>query len=264
MKPTLYHSGISTCSQKVRLALDEKGVAYDSVLMQLRDGDQYKPEYLQLNPRGVVPTLVYGEDVIIESTIIGEYIDEAFTGPALKPDSPRDRAAMRLWTKRLDEVIQPSVVILTFGIAFRHDLLGKSEAELQDYYARMKNPQRSRIYRDLVIHGIESDNFRPAILRFDELLTDMEETLENQPWLSGDTFSLADMGFIPYVTRLEHLNLNAWWRNKPALTTWFDRCKQRESYQTALVDWFVALSIESMRARGIEAWPRIENIISAA
>ena len=80
----LYHNGMSTCSQKVRFCLAEKGVAWTGHHLDLRAGDQHTPEYLALNPNGVVPTLVDDGDVIIESTIINEYLDEKFPEPALQ------------------------------------------------------------------------------------------------------------------------------------------------------------------------------------
>ena len=77
----LYHNDMSTCSQKARLALAEKGLKWTSHHLELRAGDQQKPDYTKLNPNAVVPTLVDNGRVIIESTIINEYIDDAFPAP---------------------------------------------------------------------------------------------------------------------------------------------------------------------------------------
>ena len=62
---TLYHGRTSVCSVKVRLALAEKGVPFDSRLLTLR-GDQFDPGYMKLNPNAVVPTLVHDGHVIVE------------------------------------------------------------------------------------------------------------------------------------------------------------------------------------------------------
>ena len=90
---TLYHGRASVCSVKARLALAEKGVAFDSRLLTLR-GDQFDPDYMKLNPNAVVPTLVHDGNVVIESTVIMHYVDEAFPGPrwcrpALRPRQVR-------------------------------------------------------------------------------------------------------------------------------------------------------------------------------
>ena len=77
----LYHGRTSVCSIKARLALDEKGVKFENILMTLR-GDQFDPGYMKLNPNAVVPTLVHDGRVVIESTVIMHYVDEAFAGAA--------------------------------------------------------------------------------------------------------------------------------------------------------------------------------------
>ena len=73
----LYHNDMSVCAQKVRFALGEKALQWKSHHLNLRAGDQQKPEYVKLNPNAVVPTLVDGGSVIIESTVICEYLDDA-------------------------------------------------------------------------------------------------------------------------------------------------------------------------------------------
>ena len=66
----LYHFGFSTCSQKVRLVLAEKGLDFESHEVNLISGEQHNPEYVKLNPHHVVPTLVDQGQVLIESTLI--------------------------------------------------------------------------------------------------------------------------------------------------------------------------------------------------
>ena len=80
----LYHNDMSVCAQKVRFALAEKKLAWEGHHLNLRAGDQQKPEYLKLNPNAVVPTLVDNGTVIIESTVISEYLDDAYPEPTLK------------------------------------------------------------------------------------------------------------------------------------------------------------------------------------
>ena len=106
---TLYHSVESTCAQKVKLVLAEKGLEWDENRLNLRRGDQFSPEYLALNPKGVVPTLVHDNVVIRESTIINEYLDDAFPEPSLRPSSPAETSLMRLWVKTFDDDVHPAV-----------------------------------------------------------------------------------------------------------------------------------------------------------
>ena len=72
---TLYHHGSSVCAAKVRLAMAEKDLNWDGVYIDILKGEQFDPAYLQLNPKGGVPTLVHNEIVIPDSTVIIEYLD---------------------------------------------------------------------------------------------------------------------------------------------------------------------------------------------
>lgn len=91
----LYHNPMSSCSQKVRMALAEKGLAFEDTVLDLQKGDQFDPAYMALNPNAVVPTLEDHGDVLIESTLINEYLDDAYPEVALKPAEPAARHRMR-------------------------------------------------------------------------------------------------------------------------------------------------------------------------
>jgi hypothetical protein len=99
---TLYHNDMSVCAAKVRTALAAKKLDCNGVHLDLRRGDAQKPEYVKLNPNAVVPTLIHDGRVIIESTVICEYIDDQRPDQPLKPKDSFGRAQMRLWTKQLD------------------------------------------------------------------------------------------------------------------------------------------------------------------
>ena len=81
----LYHSGLTTCSKQVRHCLREKGLRYESRYVELWRYENLSPDYLALNPNGVVPTLVHDGVPIINSFCINEYIEDAFPEPALRP-----------------------------------------------------------------------------------------------------------------------------------------------------------------------------------
>ena len=100
---TLYHNDMSVCAAKARTALAEKKLDWNGVHLDLRAGDAQKPEYLKLNPNAVVPTLVDNGRVIIELTVICEFIDDQWPDRPLKPTDAFGRAQMRLWTKQLDD-----------------------------------------------------------------------------------------------------------------------------------------------------------------
>ncbi len=89
----LFHNDMSTCSQKVRLTLAEKVLDWTNHHLDLRAGDQQKPDYMALNPNGVVPTLRDNGTVIIESTVINEYLDDAYPAPTLRHAEAMGRAS---------------------------------------------------------------------------------------------------------------------------------------------------------------------------
>ena len=124
---TLYHFNNSVCSQKVRLVLVEKGLEWDEQVVDLFTLEQYEPEYIKLNPKGVVPTVVHDGRAVIESTLICEYLDDVFPDPPLKPADPAERAAMRVWTKAVDEGIHEGVTAISFSAMFRERMKGMSD-----------------------------------------------------------------------------------------------------------------------------------------
>src|SRR3954469_9658437 len=119
----LYHGDTSVCASKARLVFAEKGLAWEGRLLDLRKGEQHAADYLKLTPNAVVPTLVHAGRVIVESTIIIEYLDEAFPSPPLMPADPHARARARLWMKKIDDYLHAACSSLTFAIAFRETLL---------------------------------------------------------------------------------------------------------------------------------------------
>ena len=115
----LYQGSTSVCSVKVRVALEEKGLAFDGEVLDLQRGDQHRPDYAKLNPNEVVPTLIHDGELITESSLILYYIDDAFPEPPLMPKPPRQRHSVRMYNKLIDEYVHNSCMILTFATAFR-------------------------------------------------------------------------------------------------------------------------------------------------
>src|SRR5258707_9785917 len=92
----LYNAPQSTCSQRVRFVLNAKQLPFTEVKLDLLAGDQLKPDYLKLNPNGVVPTLDHDGEIVIDSAVIGEYLDEIAPTPEnFTPPLPLERAPMR-------------------------------------------------------------------------------------------------------------------------------------------------------------------------
>ena len=91
----LYGYWRSSASYRVRIALALKGLDYEDAAVNLLEGAQRRHEYLELNPQGLVPCLVDGDQVIAQSLAIIEYLDERHPDPALLPFGPQQRARVR-------------------------------------------------------------------------------------------------------------------------------------------------------------------------
>jgi len=260
----LYHNDMSLCAQKVRVCLAEKGLPWESRHLVLRAGEHQQPWYLALNRRAVVPTLINGDEVVPESNVILEYLDETFPDPPLAPKDAYGRARMRLWTKQLDEDIHDaSAAILSFGIAFRHQYLERGEAG-KKMLEQIPNIFKRERRRDVIEKGTESQHFRIAVQRMTLLLDEMEEALQRHAWLAGEAYSLADVAFTPYLARLEHLNILGMVGARQRVADWYGRCKQRPSFHDAIVKWENPDYLRLMQARGGEAWPHVQHIVQAA
>lgn len=261
----LYHNHMSTCSQKVRVALAEKGLTWTGYHLDLRAGDQQQPDYLKLNPKGVVPTLVHDGMVIRESNVILEYLDDAFPDPPLRPADPYGKAQVRLWNKRFDEGFHDvATATISSAIAFRFQYLAKGEEKCREIIENTPDPIRRERRRDVIFNGTASAQFRTAIGMWVRLLADMEAALSRHAWLAGDAYSIADCAYTPYLTRLDHLHALGLVADRPKVRHWYDRVQSRPSYQTAIRDWVDPGYIALMAEKGDEAWPSVAALVAAA
>ncbi len=256
MHRVLYHNDIAVCAQKVRLVLAEKNLDYKGVDLNLRAGESHTPEYLKLNPKGVVPTLVENGVPIIESSIINEYLDDKYPEPPLRPANEIDRARMRRWIMKTDTGLLDVCANVSVGIAFRHQEMSRQLA------ARSEQDRNAWIERNEA--GLDYPPFQAAIIEYGKVIDEMALTLKDQAWLAGDTFSLADCAILPYIRRLDNLALGWMWTDDPArqpLMDWYNRCRDRKSFGTAIIKPVSDEKLQFLRKHGVEARPAIEKIL---
>lgn len=130
--------------------------------------------------------------------------------------------------------------------------------------ARIPDPVRRERSIDTNTNGVESKYFAPAIKNFDKLFSNMEAALTDNLWLTGDTYSLADIAYTPYLTRFDHLNILGILDQRPRLADWYQRNQARPNYQLGIGDWLNDKYLPLMAEKGEEAWPRIKEILAAA
>jgi glutathione S-transferase len=269
----LYHFDNSVCSQKVRLALAEKHLEWQDRRVDILSGAQFTPAYLRINPRAVVPTLIHDGQVIRESTVICEYLDEVFREPPLTPANAVGRAQMRGWTKLPDEDIHSACATVTFTTYFRYTLmklppeklLGMEVKEIDRLAHNAVHPNLLERKHDLIVEGLGAADAKRSFKAFDRLLAEMEAALAEGPWLLGHQYTLADLGLTPYIDRLYNLALGAMWIDKrPRVTAWYERIRARPSFSEAIARWFPAAELEAMKSIGAASWPAVEQLLAAA
>ncbi|CAG8584341.1 11726_t:CDS:2 [Ambispora leptoticha] len=106
-KPILYSYYRSSCSWRVRTALNLKGIKYETRPVNLLKEEQDIPEYENLNPLKMVPTLIIDGQILTQSVAILEYLEETRPEPALLPKNPIDKAKVRAIVQSIVSDIQP-------------------------------------------------------------------------------------------------------------------------------------------------------------
>jgi len=232
-KLTLYHSVESTCSQKVRIVLSEKGLHWKQISINLRKGEQFEPDYLKLNRKAVVPTLLHGDKVLRESTVIIEYLDEVFPEPRLKPEAAYDKANMRLLLKAFDEEVHPSVGILSYAIVLRHQMNSlKTPAEMKLHFENIVDPMRRDRQQRTHADGLKAPSASVALQTLCKVVDLMHELIGNNKWLTGNTFSLIDACAVPYMVRMQNIGLSSIWQDKEEIGIWLTRVRKKvEEYE---------------------------------
>jgi glutathione S-transferase len=99
----LYHLSMSNCSQKARFCLEEKRLEWTSHPVDLVNNQHLTPEFVAINPKGLVPVLVHDGVVVTESSDIIDYVDQHFPNPPLRPSDPAERERMYRWLELWDE-----------------------------------------------------------------------------------------------------------------------------------------------------------------
>jgi glutathione S-transferase len=233
----LHNYWSSVCSQKVRLVLAEKHLAYENRHVNLFEFEHWRPDYVKLNPKGVVPTLDHDGHIVIESNVIIEYLEEAFPPVKLRPDDPFARAQMRIWIFNSEEMAHPYVNTASHNPRHAARLAKKtySPAELWAIAAHCPNPIIAARFLHRQEHGVSDDEENAAYEALDYLLDQMEEALAPGPWLVGTDYSLADIAMAPYINRIEVLKrpemLSA--ARRPRIADWWQRMQARPAFKEA-------------------------------
>jgi len=253
----LYTHPMSPCAQKVRIVLAEKDLKWTKHHVSLPDKENLRPEYLELNPLGVVPTLVEDGKPVIESSIICEYLDDRYPQPSLKPSDPHQRATMRFWMKHIDNKVHPSCGALQWPLVMRPKLMELSEAERDALIEQVPEKPRRERQKRLVKMGLDAPDVADAVGTYVATIHSMAQTLSEQPWLAGHEFSLADAAMAPYFQTLYQFGWEELYQQHAAVADWYSRISARASYVTAVAADFSAEELARLRELGQPGWSKI-------
>ncbi len=257
----LYTHPMSPCAQKVRILLAEKNLQWTSHHVDLAQKENLKPEYLKLNPLGVVPTLVHNGKPVIESSIICEYLDDSYPEHSLTPEDPYLRSKMRFWLKHIDVKLHPSCGALQWPIVMRPAMLQKSPEEQQRLLDMVPEKPRRERQKRLVKMGLEAPDVIDAVRTYRKTILDMEEALKQHEWVVGDEFSLADVCLAPYFQTIYQFGWQDIYQDCPHVAVWFQKCMDRTSYQQAVTSDFSPETLTDLRAKGEPAWEVVSRYL---
>ncbi len=238
MTLVLHHAWDAVCPIKVRMCLAEKGLAWQSVVYSIAAFEHLAPDYLALNPNGTVPTLVDGNTVIFESSVVNEYLDDIGPGPPLKPVDAGERATMRMWVKFQDDVLHPATRPHTFSLLLLHPespMARLSDAEMERRLTRHPDPNRLAMFRQMGRTPAPPAVLDRAEAALGRALDRLESSLaDGRPWLAGDAFSLADVAMTGVIDRLHYCGLGRLWEARSGTEAWVERLQARPAYAAAV------------------------------
>ena len=197
----LYDAIPSSNSDRVKIALHEKGLAYERVTLDLAKKEQKRPEFLKLNPYGKVPVINDNGQILFESCIINEYLDEQYPNPPLMPKDPYLRGRGR--------------VLVDYALNYLHE----------PYWALRGEMLKKESERNIAV--MEE---KRHVLR--NLLQYLEEALGDKSYFLGE-ISLTDIDVLPRFLRMESYGALPT-PSLPRIGAWLKRIKERPSVKAIL------------------------------
>jgi glutathione S-transferase len=232
----LYHAEPAANSLKTLIALKEKGLEFESVYVDLHKFEQHEPWFVAINPEGQVPVLDHDGTIITHTTVINEYLEDAFPEtPALRPADAVGKARMRYWNKFCDEHVMNYVSVHGW-----HRMVGViarsiESGEFEKLMARIPLYEQREKWRT-ARSGFDEAELANATRKIELAVDKVEQQLAQTPWLAGDMYTLADINFFSYcgmaVQRMfPEMKVET---RAPRLVDWLGRIYARPGVQAAL------------------------------
>jgi glutathione S-transferase len=231
----LYHAEPAANSLKTLINIKEKGLEFESVYVDLHKFEQHEPWFVAINPEGQVPVLEHDGHIITHTTIIGEYLEDAFPGaPALRPADPLGKARMRYWNKFCDEHVVNYVSMHGWHRLVSVIARSIDAGEFEKLMARIPLYEQREKWRT-ARSGFSEAQLANATRKIEVAVDKVEQQLRRTPWLAGDSYTLADINFFAIggmaLERLfPQLDIG---RRAPHLAQWVARIHERPAVKAA-------------------------------
>ena len=232
----LYHAEPVANSLKSLIPLKEKGLEFESHYVDLHKFEQHSEWFVKLNPEGQVPVLVHDDTVVTHTTVINEYLEDAFPdAPPLRPNEPKGNARMRFWNKFVDEHVMNFVSMHGWHRMVGVIARGIDSGEFEKLVERIPLHEQREKWKT-ARSGFSEADLANATRKIEVAVQKVEDQLADTPWLAGDMFTLADINFFSHcgmmIARMFPEIGNP--ERCPRLLDWAERMRARPGVKAAL------------------------------
>ena len=216
----------SACSMKTRIYLNLKKIPFTSHQINLSAGENFSEWFQGINPRSLVPVLIHDGEVHIESNDILQYLEGCFKDSPLIPENMEEKIKEIL---KFEDNLHVDIRNITFKFLVPRFLnkgksvqpKAKNKATLNGELDSMDDVNRN-FWGQYEKHGITDEDASRSLIRFRTALEDLNDQLEDSPYILGAELSLVDIAWFIYATRIQHANYPLQ-RLHPNVSGWYER-----------------------------------------
>ena len=216
----------SACSMKTRIYLNLKKIPFTSHQINLSAGENFSEWFQGINPRSLVPVLIHDGEVHIESNDILEYLEGCFKESPLIPENMEEKIKELL---KFEDNLHVDIRNITFKFLVPRFLnkgksvqpKAKNKATLNGELDSMDDVNRN-FWEHYEKYGITDEDASRSLIRFRTALEDLNDQLEDSPYILGAELSLVDIAWFIYATRIQHANYPLQ-RLHPNVSGWYER-----------------------------------------
>jgi glutathione S-transferase len=231
-----YHAEPVANSLKSMIPLKEKGLDFESIYVNLHTFEQHSDWFVAINPDGQVPVLDHDGLLITQTSVINEYLEDAFPDtPPLRPADPAGKARMRYWNKFVDEQVMNYVSMHGWHRMVGVIARGIDSGEFEKLLERIPLHEQREKWKT-ARSGFSESDLANATRKIEVAVAKVEATLAGSPWLAGEMFTTADINFYSMCGMMVHrmfpeMEIDA---NFPRLVNWRERMEARPGVKAAL------------------------------